>query len=50
MYFPWTICDYSLTQAVEDRIVKTPIIVTRQFLSMLFCLHRLKTLLWHNIQ
>ena len=25
-YFPWIICDYPLAQAVEDRIVKTPII------------------------
>ncbi len=28
MYFPWTIVDYPLAQAVEDRIVKAPIIVT----------------------
>lgn len=26
-YFPWIICDYPLAQAVEDRIVKAPIIV-----------------------
>lgn len=25
-YFPWIICDYPLAQAVEDRIVKAPII------------------------
>lgn len=29
-YFPWTVCDYPLAQAVEDRIVKAPIIVTKQ--------------------
>ncbi|MEX1245274.1 MAG: DEAD/DEAH box helicase family protein [Thermoanaerobaculia bacterium] len=29
MYFPWTVCDYPLAQAVEDRIVKAPLIVTR---------------------
>ena len=28
MYFPWTVVDYPLAQAVEDRIVKAPIIVT----------------------
>ena len=28
MFFPWTVCDYPLAQAVEDRIVKAPIIVT----------------------
>ncbi len=28
MYFPWTIVDYPLAQAVEDRIVKAPLIVT----------------------
>ena len=28
-FFPWTVCDYPLAQAVEDRIVKVPIIVTR---------------------
>ncbi len=28
MYFPWTVCDYPLAQAVEDRIVKAPIMVT----------------------
>jgi len=26
-YFPWIICDYPLAQAVEDRIVKPPLIV-----------------------
>jgi type III restriction enzyme len=30
MYFPWTVCDYPLAQAVEDRIVKAPIIITRE--------------------
>lgn len=30
MYFPWTACDYPLAQAVEDRIVKAPIIVTKE--------------------
>ncbi len=30
MYFPWTVCDYPLAQAVEDRIVKSPIIVTKE--------------------
>lgn len=30
MYFPWTICDYPLAQAVDDRIVKAPIIVTKE--------------------
>ena len=30
MYFPWTVCDYPLAQAVEDRIVKAPIIVTKE--------------------
>jgi type III restriction enzyme len=30
MYFPWTICDYPLAQAVEDRIVKAPLIVTNE--------------------
>jgi type III restriction enzyme len=30
MYYPWTICDYPLAQAVEDRIVKAPIVVTRE--------------------
>jgi len=29
MFFSWTICDYPLAQAVEDRIVKAPIIVTK---------------------
>ena len=28
MYFPWTVVDYPLAQAVEDRIVKAPTIVT----------------------
>jgi len=28
-YFPWIICDYPLAQAVEDRIVKAPLIVHR---------------------
>ncbi len=27
-YFPWTVMDYPLAQAVEDRIVKAPLIVT----------------------
>jgi type III restriction enzyme len=26
-FFPWIICDYPLAQAVEDRIVKTPLII-----------------------
>jgi type III restriction enzyme len=30
MYFPWSIVDYPLAQAVEDRIVKAPIIVTKE--------------------
>ena len=30
MYYPWTVCDYPLAQAVEDRIVKAPIIVTKE--------------------
>lgn len=30
MYFPWTVCDYPLAQAVEDRIVKAPIIVSKE--------------------
>jgi len=30
MYFPWTVVDYPLAQAVEDRIVKAPLIVARQ--------------------
>ena len=30
MYFPWTVCDYPLAQAVEDRIVKAPIVVTNE--------------------
>jgi len=28
-YFPWVVCDYPLAQAVEDRIVKSPLIVHR---------------------
>ncbi len=28
MYFPWTVVDYPLAQAVEDRIVKAPLIMT----------------------
>ena len=28
--FPWTVCDYPLAQAVEDRIVKAPIIVEKE--------------------
>jgi len=28
-YFPWIICDYPLAQAVEDRIVKAPIILQK---------------------
>ena len=27
VYFPWIVCDYPLAQAVEDRIVKTPVIL-----------------------
>jgi type III restriction enzyme len=30
MYFPWTVCDYPLAEAVEDRIVKAPLIVTKE--------------------
>ncbi len=30
MYFPWTIVDWPLAQAVEDRIIKAPIIVTKE--------------------
>ena len=26
-FFPWIICDYPLAQAIEDKIVKTPLIV-----------------------
>lgn len=26
-YFPWTVVDYPLAQAVEDRIVKTPLVI-----------------------
>ena len=29
-FFPWIVCDYPLAQAVEDRIVKAPIIVTQK--------------------
>lgn len=29
-YYPWTLCDYPLAQAVEDRIVKAPLIVTKE--------------------
>jgi type III restriction enzyme len=29
-YYAWTVCDYPLAQAVEDRIVKAPIIVTKE--------------------
>jgi len=29
-YFPWTVCDYPLAQAVEDRIIKAPLIVTKK--------------------
>ena len=29
MYFPWTVVDYPLAQAVEDKIVKAPLIVTK---------------------
>ena len=28
MYFPWTVVAYPLAQAVEDHIVKAPIIVS----------------------
>src|SRR3990172_9421355 len=28
-YFPWIICDYPFAQAVEDRIVKAPLIVSQ---------------------
>ncbi len=30
LYFPWTVVDYPLAQAVEDRIVKAPLIVNMQ--------------------
>ena len=30
MYYPWTVCDYPLAQAVEDRIVKAPLIVSKE--------------------
>ena len=30
MYFPWIVCDYPLAQAVEDRIIKAPLIVTKE--------------------
>ena len=29
-FFPWTVCDYPLAQAVEDQIVKAPLIVRRR--------------------
>lgn len=29
MHYPWIVCDYPLAQAVEDRIVKAPLIVTK---------------------
>jgi len=29
-YYPWILCDYPLAQAVEDRIVKAPLIVTKE--------------------
>jgi type III restriction enzyme len=28
--YPWTLCDYPLAQAVEDRIVKAPLIITKE--------------------
>ena len=30
LYFPWTVVDYPLAQAVEDKIVKSPIIVNSE--------------------
>ena len=30
LFFPWTVCDSPLQQAVEDRIVKAPVIVTHE--------------------
>ena len=30
MYYPWTLCDYPLAQAVDARIVKAPLIVTKE--------------------
>ena len=30
MYFPWIVADYPLAQAVEDKIVKAPLIVTKE--------------------
>jgi type III restriction enzyme len=30
IHYSWSICDYPLAQAVEDRIVKAPIIVTKE--------------------
>jgi type III restriction enzyme len=30
IHYAWTLCDYPLAQAVEDRIVKAPIIVTKE--------------------
>ncbi len=38
-YFPWIICDYPLSQAVEDRIVKAPLIVHRSDMKILRKLH-----------
>ncbi|HAB19507.1 MAG TPA: DEAD/DEAH box helicase family protein, partial [Verrucomicrobiota bacterium] len=29
-FYPWTVCDYPLAQAVEDRIVKAPLIVSME--------------------
>ena len=29
-FFPWIVCDYPLAQAVEDRIVKAPVIVAQE--------------------
>ena len=31
MFFPWIVVDYPLAQAVEDRIIKAPIMVTNTF-------------------
>jgi len=33
MYYPWTVCDYPLAQAVEDRIIKAPLIFTKGMFS-----------------
>lgn len=30
MYYPWTVVDYPLAQGVEDRIMKAPLIVTKE--------------------